>query len=104
MTGFQNVPWFFNLTQWAAWVLNLSEIHSKLHTIVPRALGLEKGNVAEVLQVEVGEETQEKKAEDSFFFFLHSSASTVSWELCCPLEKILLHLFLQLKRDRDFIL
>lgn len=68
---------FFNLTQWAAWVLNLSEIHSKLHTIVPRALGLEKGNVAEVLQVEVGEETQEKKAEDSFFFSTFFSIHSV---------------------------
>lgn len=70
MTSSWNVPWFFNLTQRVAWVLNLSEIHSKLLTIVPRALGLEKWNEAEVLQVEVGEETQEKQADDSFFSYI----------------------------------
>lgn len=49
-----------SLTQRAAWVLNLSEIHSKLLAIFRRALGLEKWNEAEVLQAEGGEETQEK--------------------------------------------
>lgn len=59
-----------SLTQRAAWVLNLPEIHSKLLTIFRRALGLEKWNEAEVLQAEGGEETQEKQAEGSFFFYI----------------------------------
>lgn len=54
-----NAPWFFNLTQRAAWVLNLSEILCKLLPLFHRALDLEKWNEAEVLQVEGGEETQE---------------------------------------------
>lgn len=69
MTSSWNAPWFFNLTQRAAWVLNLSEFHSKLFTVVPRALALEKWNEAEVLHVEGGEVTQEMQAEDSFFSY-----------------------------------
>lgn len=78
-----------SLTQRAAWVLNLPEIHSKLLTIFRRALGLEKWNEAEVLQAEGGEETQEKQAEGSFFstfLSIHSvlGAVLLTGENCTP--------------------